>query len=68
MTIVDMVGKYYRWLNVSSKTLKHNLVIGFLDENLKESAWIHAMKCKVFLQNKALYKLILLLKMIENEE
>ena len=35
ITIVDMVGKYYRWFNVSSKPLKDNLVLEFLDEDLK---------------------------------
>ena len=68
MTIVDMVGKYYRWLNVSSKTLKHNLVIGFLDEDLKKSAWIDAIKCQILPQNKALHELILWLETMENME
>ena len=36
MTIVDMVGKYYRWFNVSSKPLKDNLVLGFLDGYFKK--------------------------------
>ena len=44
MTIVDMVGKNYRWFNVSSKPLKDNLSLEFLDEDLKQSAWIDAMK------------------------
>ena len=30
MTIVDVVGKYYRWFNVSSKTLNNNLVLEFI--------------------------------------
>ena len=45
MTIVDMVGKYYRCFNVSSKSLKDNLVLEFIYEDLKTSAWIDAMKC-----------------------
>ena len=36
MTIVDMVGKYYRSSNVSSKPLKDDLVIEFIDEDLKK--------------------------------
>ena len=47
MKIVDMVGNYYRWFNVSSKPLKYNLVIEFLDEDVKKSTCIDAMKCKV---------------------
>ena len=35
MTIVDMVGKYYIWFNVSSKPLKDNLSLEFIDEDLK---------------------------------
>ena len=45
-TIVDIFGKYYRWLNVSSKILKYNLVLEFIDEDLKKSVCIDAMKCK----------------------
>ena len=36
MTIFDMVGKYYRWFNVSSKPLKDNLVLEFLDEDIQK--------------------------------
>ena len=68
MTIVDMVGKYYKWFNISSKTLKDNLVLKFIDEYLKKSAWIDAMKCQVLLRKKALHELILWLETIENEE
>ena len=68
MTIVDMVGKYYLWFNLSSKPLKDNLVIGFIDEDIKKSAWIDAMKCRIFLQKKALNELVLWLETIENEE
>ena len=67
MTIVDMVGKYYIWFNVSSKPLKDNLVLEFLDEDIKKSAWIDAMKCQILLQNKALHELIFWLETIENE-
>ena len=35
MTIVDMVGNYYRWFNVSSKPLKDNLVLESIDEYIK---------------------------------
>ena len=49
MTIVDMVGKYYRWFNVSSTPLKDNVVQEFLDEDLQMSAWIDAMKCQILL-------------------
>ena len=35
MTIVDMVGKYYQCFNVSSKSLKDNVVIESIDEDLK---------------------------------
>ena len=35
MKIVGMVGKYYRWFNVSSKPFKDNLVPEFLNEYLK---------------------------------
>ena len=64
MTIFDMVGKYYRWFNVSSKPLKDNLVLEFLDEDLKKYAWIDAMKCQILLQKKALHELILWLETI----
>ena len=37
MKIVDMVGKYYRWLNLSSKQLKDNLFPEFIDEDLEKS-------------------------------
>ena len=67
MKVVDMVGKYYRWFNLSSKPLKYNVVLEFFDEDLKKSAWIDAMKCQILLWNKALHELILWIKMIENE-
>ena len=35
MKILDMVGKYYRWFNVSSKPLKYNVILEFLDEYIK---------------------------------
>ena len=59
MTIVEMVGRYYQWFNVSSKPLKDNLVLEFLNEYLKKSAWIEAMNCQILLQKKALHELIL---------
>ena len=64
MTIVDMVGKYYIWFNVSSKPLKYDLVLEFLHEDLKKYAWIDAMKCQSLLRNKALHELILWLETI----
>ena len=67
MTIVDMVGKYYRWFNVLSKLLKDNLVLEFIDEDIKKSAWIDARKCQILLQKKAYHELILWLETIENE-
>ena len=68
MTIVEMVGKYYQWFNVSSKPLKDNLVLEFLNEYLKKYAWIDAMKCQILPQKKALHELMLWLETIENEE
>ena len=68
MTIVDIVGKYYWWFNVSSTPLKDNVVLEFLNEYLKKSAWIDAMKCQILLQNKALHELILWIETIKNEE
>ena len=49
MTIVDMVGKYYIWFNVSSKPLKDNLALEFIDEDLKKCVWIDAMKYQILL-------------------
>ena len=54
-----MVGKYYRWFNVSSKPLKDNLVLEFLDEDIKKYALIDAMKCQILLQKKTFRKLIM---------
>ena len=68
MTIVDMFGKYYRWFNVSSKLLKNNLVLEFLDEYLKKFAWTDATKLQILLQKKALNELTLWLEKIENKE
>ena len=62
MTIFDIVGKYYLWFNISSKPLKENLVLEFLDEDLKKSAWVDAMRCQILLQKKTLHELILLLE------
>ena len=63
-----MIVKYYRFFNVPSKPLKDNLVLEFLDEDLKKSAWIYAMKCQILLRNKALHELILWLETMEKEE
>ena len=68
MKIVDMVGKYYRWFHVSSKPLKDSLVLELIDEDLKKSAWIDAMKCQILLQKKALRELMLWLETIKNKE
>ena len=59
MKIVYMVGKYYIWFNVSSKPLKNNLVLEFLDEYLKKCACFYAMKFQILIQSNALHKLIL---------
>ena len=59
MTIVDTVGKYYRWFNVSSKPLKDNLVLEFIDKYLKKSYCIDATKCQILIRKKALHELIL---------
>ena len=68
MIIVDMVGKYYWWFNASSKPLKDNLVLEFIDEDIKIYDWIYAMKCRILLQKKAWHGLIFWTKKIENEE
>ena len=65
---VDMVGKYYRWFNVLSQPSKDNLVLEFIDEDLKKSAWIDAMKCQILLWKKASHELVLWLETIENKE
>ena len=44
MKIIDMVGKYYLWFNVSPKPLKYNVALEFINEYLKKSAWIDAME------------------------
>ena len=66
MTIFDMVGKYYIWFNVSSKPLKDNLVLEFINEDLKKSACIDEIKCQIILRKKALHELKLGLETIEN--
>ena len=48
--------------------MKDNVVIEFLDEDIKKSTCIDAMKFHILLQNKALHELTLWIKMIENEE
>ena len=50
------------------KPLKDNLVLGFIDEDLKKSAWIDAMKCQILPRKKALHELTLWLETIKNEE
>ena len=68
MAIVHMVGKYDQWFNLSSKPLKDNLVLEFLDEDLKKYSWIDSMKCQILFQKKSLHQLIFWLETIENEE
>ena len=68
MTIVDMVGKYYIWFNVSSKPFKDNLALEFFLMKISKNVWIYAMKCQILIWNKALHELILGLETIENEE
>ena len=48
--------------------MKDHLVLEFLDEDLKKSAWIDAMKCQILLRKNLLNELILWLETIENEE
>ena len=62
-----LVGKDYRWFNVSSKPLRDNLVLEFLDKDLKKSAWFDAMKCQILIRKKALHEVILWFKTIGNE-
>ena len=68
MTIVDMVGKYYIWFNVSSKPLKDNLALEFIDEYLKKCVWIDAIRFQILLWNNVLHELILCLETIETEK
>ena len=67
MTTFDMVSKYYGLLNLSSKPLKDNLLLEFLDKDIKKSACIDAMKCQILLRNNVLHELILWLEPTENE-
>ena len=48
MTIVDMIGKYYRWLNVSSKPLKDNLVLAFIHEDIKNALTFMQLSAKYY--------------------
>ena len=68
LTIVDMVGKYYRWFHVSSTPLKDSIVLDYLDDDIENSPWIDAMKCQIFLRPKALPELIEWIDSIEHEE
>ena len=52
MTIVEAVGKYYWWSNVSSKPLKDDLVLEFIDEDLQKSAWIDEWSEKKYSQRR----------------
>ena len=47
--------------------MKYNVVLEFLDEDIKKSAWIDATKCQILPRKKALHELILWLETIENE-
>ena len=68
MIFFDMVGKYYRWFNVSSKPLKDNFSLEFLDEYIKEYARIDATKCQILTRKNTLHELVLWLETIENEK
>ena len=68
IAIIDMVGKYYRWFNVSSKPLKDISVPKFLYKDIKKYALIDAMKCPILILKKSLRELVLWLETIENEE
>ena len=68
MIIVDIVVKYYRWFNVSSKPLKDISVPKFLYKDIKKYALIDAMKCPILILKKSLRELVLWLETIENEE
>ena len=46
---IVMVGKYYQWFNISSKPLKHNVVLEFIDEDITKSTWVDAMKCQILI-------------------
>ena len=65
LSIVDMVGKYFRWFHISSKPLKNSAVQKLLDNNIESSHWIDAMKCQVFFRKKALPELIAWVDSIE---
>ena len=52
--IVDMVGKYYQWFNVSSKPLKNDLVLELIEEDIKKPFCIDAIKCQILIRNKTL--------------
>ena len=43
-------------------------MIEFLDEYLKKSAWVDAMRLQILIRKKALHELILWIEKIENEE
>eukprot|EP00957_Ditylum_brightwellii_P075490 5737779-Ditylum_brightwellii.AAC.1 len=68
MSIVDMVGKYYRWFNVSSNSLKDTVVQELLDNDINQLAWIDAMKCQILLCKKALPELLVWIETIEHKE
>ena len=67
LNCVDMVGKYYRWFDISSKPLKNATIYFLLNDDIYKSVWIDGKKCQILLRLKALPELILWLDEIENE-
>ena len=45
ITLVDMVGSYFRWFIVASNPLKEVTLEDLLYKDLQQSAWIHATGC-----------------------
>eukprot|EP00957_Ditylum_brightwellii_P173229 13187184-Ditylum_brightwellii.AAC.1 len=68
MSIVDMVGKYYRWFNVLSNPLKDTAVQELLDNDINQLTWIDAMKCQILLRKKALPELLVWIETINHKE
>jgi hypothetical protein len=58
MTLVDMVGRYFRWFEISSEPLKRAAVRSLLNNDINYSAWIDGLYCQVLLRRKALPELL----------
>ena len=58
MTLVDMVGKYFRWFEISSEPLKRGAVHSLLEADINYSAWIDGLYRQVLLRRKALPELL----------